>query len=321
MVNRPYRTVATCSALVRARLAERHAGGHHDRIAVLCEALAGGHARRPGDRLAHRMHVRRTTGCTPQTTASRRAVAWCGRQADDRRVRPLARDAQRGGAGGGEGARSPAAPIVCATCARRARRSHPAAERSGSGARGVDASARQPGPAPPARRCGPSCSPPRTDTGPAAVSADSITASAPSNTAVATSDASARVGAGALIMLSSICVATTTGLPSWRAARTMRFCAQRHLLGRQFHAEVAARHHHRVGQRAGCASRLSSACGFSSFTMIQALPPVSAWPPPRPPAAARRTGRCSRRRAPARRPGRRGPSRSAPGSAAPRRAR
>ncbi len=60
---------------------------------------------------------------------------------------------------------------------------------------------------------------------PAAVSADSITASAPSNTAVATSEASARVGAGALIMLSSICVATTTGRPSMRAARTMRFCA------------------------------------------------------------------------------------------------
>ena len=60
---------------------------------------------------------------------------------------------------------------------------------------------------------------------PAAVSADSITASAPSNTAVATSDASARVGDGAEIMLSSICVATTTGRPSWRAARTMRFCA------------------------------------------------------------------------------------------------
>ena len=40
-------------------------------------------------------------------------------------------------------------------------------------------------------------------------------------------------------------------------------------------------------------------------------------PPPRPPGVARRTGRCSWRRAPARRPGRRGPSRSARGSAAP----
>ena len=48
---------------------------------------------------------------------------------------------------------------------------------------------------------------------PAALSADSITASAPSKTAVATSETSARVGTGEVIMLSSICVATTTGLP------------------------------------------------------------------------------------------------------------
>ena len=49
---------------------------------------------------------------------------------------------------------------------------------------------------------------------PAADSAESMTASAPSKTAVATSDTSARVGTGAEIMLSSICVATTAGLPS-----------------------------------------------------------------------------------------------------------
>ena len=60
---------------------------------------------------------------------------------------------------------------------------------------------------------------------PAALSAESITASAPSNTAVATSDTSARVGTGAVIMDSSICVATTTGLPSLRAMRVMRFCS------------------------------------------------------------------------------------------------
>ena len=58
---------------------------------------------------------------------------------------------------------------------------------------------------------------------PAAVSADSITASAPSNTAPATSEASARVGEGAFIMLSSICVATITGLPTRRHFATRFF--------------------------------------------------------------------------------------------------
>src|SRR5204862_442003 len=49
---------------------------------------------------------------------------------------------------------------------------------------------------------------------PAADSADSITASAPSKIAVATSDTSARVGTGLRIIDSSIWVATTTGLPA-----------------------------------------------------------------------------------------------------------
>ena len=49
---------------------------------------------------------------------------------------------------------------------------------------------------------------------PDALSADSMTASAPSNTAVATSETSARVGTGAVIIDSSIWVATTIGLPS-----------------------------------------------------------------------------------------------------------
>jgi hypothetical protein len=42
---------------------------------------------------------------------------------------------------------------------------------------------------------------------------ESITASAPSNTALATSLASARVGVLFSIMVSSICVATMHGLP------------------------------------------------------------------------------------------------------------
>src|SRR5690606_27113257 len=52
---------------------------------------------------------------------------------------------------------------------------------------------------------------------PEADSAESMIASAPSSTAVATSDTSARVGTGAVIIDSSICVATTTGLPARRA--------------------------------------------------------------------------------------------------------
>ena len=45
-------------------------------------------------------------------------------------------------------------------------------------------------------------------------SPESMTQSAPSNTALATSVHSARVGRGFLIMLSNIWVATMTGLPA-----------------------------------------------------------------------------------------------------------
>ncbi len=48
---------------------------------------------------------------------------------------------------------------------------------------------------------------------PTAVSPESMTASAPSKIALATSETSALVGVGAEIILSSICVATATGLP------------------------------------------------------------------------------------------------------------
>ena len=81
---------------------------------------------------------------------------------------------------------------------------------------------------------------------PTAVSADSMTASAPSNTAVATSETSARVGTGDEIMLSSICVATTTGLPAARALRVICFCSPGTFSTRHLHAQVAARHHEAV---------------------------------------------------------------------------
>ena len=59
---------------------------------------------------------------------------------------------------------------------------------------------------------------------PTEVSPDSITASAPSSTALATSEASARVGREFAIIDSSIWVATMTGLLRSRAAWIARFC-------------------------------------------------------------------------------------------------
>ena len=59
---------------------------------------------------------------------------------------------------------------------------------------------------------------------PTEVSPESMTPSAPSSTALATSDASARVGREFSIMESSICVATITGLAFSRAIWITRFC-------------------------------------------------------------------------------------------------
>mmetsp|Transcript_12108 Transcript_12108/g.19553 ORF Transcript_12108/g.19553 Transcript_12108/m.19553 type:complete len:204 (-) Transcript_12108:481-1092(-) len=61
---------------------------------------------------------------------------------------------------------------------------------------------------------------------PAAVSPDSITQSVPSNTALATSVASARVGRGFLHIDSNICVAVTTGLPARLHFSIISFCAK-----------------------------------------------------------------------------------------------
>ena len=58
---------------------------------------------------------------------------------------------------------------------------------------------------------------------PTAVSAESMTASVPSRIALATSDASARVGRGACTIDSSIWVAVMTGLPRRLASRISRF--------------------------------------------------------------------------------------------------
>ena len=58
---------------------------------------------------------------------------------------------------------------------------------------------------------------------PMAVSADSMTALVPSNTALATSDTSARVGVEAWTMESSIWVAVITGKPPAMHSRMIRF--------------------------------------------------------------------------------------------------
>jgi hypothetical protein len=58
---------------------------------------------------------------------------------------------------------------------------------------------------------------------PTAVSSDSISASVPSSTAFATSFTSARVGSGARVIDSSICVAVITGFPDMLQKRMISF--------------------------------------------------------------------------------------------------
>ncbi len=59
---------------------------------------------------------------------------------------------------------------------------------------------------------------------PYAVSPLSMTASAPSRTAMAISETSALVGVGLVTMLSSIFVATITGFPRFLQPATILFC-------------------------------------------------------------------------------------------------
>ena len=108
---------------------------------------------------------------------------------------------------------------------------------------------------------------------PAADSADSITASAPSKIAVATSDTSARVGTGLVIIDSSIWVATTTGLPARRAVRVICFCTPG-----TFSSGISTPRSPRATISASARSMISSsrftACGFSIFAITAARPRV-----------------------------------------------
>ena len=80
-----------------------------------------------------------------------------------------------------------------------------------------------------------------------AVSPESITVEEPSNTALATSEASARVGLGAWIIDSSIWVAVMTGRPTAMQRRMISFwrCGSSSIGNSD--AEVATGDHHRAG--------------------------------------------------------------------------
>ncbi len=109
---------------------------------------------------------------------------------------------------------------------------------------------------------------------PDADSADSMIASAPSKMAVATSETSARVGTGLEIIDSSICVATTTGLPARRQARVISFCTPG-----TFSSGISTPRSPRATISASASSRMSpsraTACGFSILAITAARPRVS----------------------------------------------
>mmetsp|Transcript_8267 Transcript_8267/g.22812 ORF Transcript_8267/g.22812 Transcript_8267/m.22812 type:complete len:219 (+) Transcript_8267:600-1256(+) len=107
---------------------------------------------------------------------------------------------------------------------------------------------------------------------PAAVSPDNMTQSVPSNTALATSLASARVGRGALIMDSNICVAVITGLPFMLHLPMIIFWAKK-----TFSGGISMPKSPRATMMASLASMISSMffkpSSFSIFEMILMLRP------------------------------------------------
>mmetsp|Transcript_35669 Transcript_35669/g.114062 ORF Transcript_35669/g.114062 Transcript_35669/m.114062 type:complete len:314 (-) Transcript_35669:594-1535(-) len=102
---------------------------------------------------------------------------------------------------------------------------------------------------------------------PPADSPESMTASAPSRTAFATSEHSARVGRGFEIIDSSICVATTTGFPRRAQVEIIIFCARNTFSGgismpKSPRATMMESHASQI------ASKLSRPSWFSIFDMI-----------------------------------------------------
>ena len=110
---------------------------------------------------------------------------------------------------------------------------------------------------------------------PTLVSPESMSASAPSSTALATSEASARVGRGALIIDSSIWVATMTGLAARRASLIARFCTSGTCSSGNLHAQVAAGHHDPVERGHDLLAARPTAWGFSILAMSGRRTPAS----------------------------------------------
>ncbi len=109
---------------------------------------------------------------------------------------------------------------------------------------------------------------------PTLVSPESITASAPSRIAFATSEASARVGRGAEIIDSSIWVATITGLAQRRAAETIFFWTS----GTSSSGSSTPRSPRatmKASNASMISSRFSTACGFSSLAITGTRRPTS----------------------------------------------
>ncbi len=114
----------------------------------------------------------------------------------------------------------------------------------------------------------------RTAWAPAAVSPASMIASTPSSTALAASLTSARVGRASVVIDSSTCVATITGLPAWRARRVISFCA-RGTRSSGISRPRSPRATITASQASRISSRCSSASGRSSFA-ISGTPPAPA---------------------------------------------
>ena len=249
---------------------------------------------------AHSSSTARTasssSGTTAQSSASCRSATGSRRDRDDRAARAVLRDLARRLAGGG----------------RHDDRRH--AQRLGDVAGGVaddvgDVARPEPASGRSWPRGRPGSARPRARSDhrltasignePTAVSPDSITAAVPSRIAFATSEASARVGSGRLIIDSSICVAVITGLPASRPSRMIRFCASGTPRGADLDAQVAARHHHPVGHlddRVEVLDRLGLLDLGDHAGRSSRRPGSASSDPRRPRAGARRRAPRSRRR-------------------------
>ena len=211
------------------------------------------------------------TQCTPQTSASRRPVETFGVSATI------------GGCGRSRATRSAVEPeevqqTIAGKVERlgdlpRGGRDRVGAGRLRLGALRVDDGAVESGRSRPPRRCGSSSPPPRPDTGrprtpPTASPRRRLRRSRSRRRRLRRGSAP-----GAEIIDSSICVATTTGLPARRAARVICFCTPG-----TFSSGISTPRSPRATMIASERSMISSsrvtACGFSILAMTAARPRV-----------------------------------------------